>query len=235
MADNTSLVDARCCAFLATAAIYRLVKFTGPSLREGSEGGDREELAEFQQCVADLEQYHLRFREVYRAVKSQLVSAIPNRSNLSCCGKQAPYAHDIVDLLCADILETLEPIAHGDDALDLWRKWVRNNRLRLKLPDRDELERLNMRLDAESIETQNTNRPNSETTQSKGNGRRRGRGAPTKKETKQRADYAKPLIDRGLTWPEIFKRYAKTSKGKADKDANADAMRLAYGREYPAT
>ena len=43
-----------------------------------------------------------------------------------------------------------------------------------------------------------------------------------------------PLVDKGLTWPEIFEQYAKTSKGKADKDANADAMRLAYGREYPA-
>jgi hypothetical protein len=70
--------------------------------------------------------------------------------------------------------------------------------------------------------------------QGKGNGGKKRRGAPPKKTTKQRADFAKPLVDKGLTWPEIFDKYNKTSKGKADKDANADAMRLAYGREYPA-
>lgn len=62
----------------------------------------------------------------------------------------------------------------------------------------------------------------------------RRRGAPTKKETKQRADFAKPLIeDDGLKWPEVFERYAKTAEGKADTKANVDAMRLAYRRQYP--
>jgi hypothetical protein len=59
------------------------------------------------------------------------------------------------------------------------------------------------------------------------------RGAPTKKETKQRAAFAKPLVAEGLTWPEIFERYTKTAKGKADKKATADTIRLAYNREYP--
>jgi len=70
--------------------------------------------------------------------------------------------------------------------------------------------------------------------QREGSGRKKRRGAPTKKETMQRADFAKPLLDNGLTWPEIFERYAKTAKGKADKSANPDAMRLAYNREHPA-
>jgi hypothetical protein len=76
--------------------------------------------------------------------------------------------------------------------------------------------------------------PTAKRGQAEGKGGKKRRGAPTKKETKQRADYAKPLVDKGLTWPEIFERYAKTAKGKADKEANADAMRLAFGREYPA-
>ena len=66
-----------------------------------------------------------------------------------------------------------------------------------------------------------------------GQGEKR-RGAPTKKETKQRADFAKPLVDQGLTWPEIYERYAKTAKGKADKTANVDTIRLAHQRQYHA-
>jgi hypothetical protein len=67
-----------------------------------------------------------------------------------------------------------------------------------------------------------------------GNGGKKSRGAPPKKETKQRANFAKPLVEQGLTWPEIFEQYSKTPNGKADKEANPDAIRLAYGREYPA-
>ncbi len=76
--------------------------------------------------------------------------------------------------------------------------------------------------------------PAAKTEQSEGTGGKKRRGAPPKKTTKQRAEYAKPLVNDGLTWPEIYDRYAKTAKGKADKGANADAMRLAFGREYPA-
>jgi hypothetical protein len=64
-------------------------------------------------------------------------------------------------------------------------------------------------------------------------GGKKGRGAPMKKETQQRADFAKPLVAKGLTWPEISGKYAKTVKGKADKTADADAMRQAYHRRYP--
>jgi hypothetical protein len=72
------------------------------------------------------------------------------------------------------------------------------------------------------------------TQRSEGNGGEKRRGAPPKKTTKQRADFAKPLVDKGQTWLEIFNSYATTPKGKEDKGANPDAIRLAYGREYPA-
>jgi hypothetical protein len=63
---------------------------------------------------------------------------------------------------------------------------------------------------------------------------KKGRGRPVKKETKQRAAFAKPLLDQGLTWPEIYERYAKTPEGKADTKADPGTMRLAYDRHYPA-
>jgi len=68
----------------------------------------------------------------------------------------------------------------------------------------------------------------------KGKSTARRRGAPVKETTTQRAEFAKPLVEKGLTWPEIFERYATTKAGKADKDASADIMRKAYDRQYPA-
>jgi hypothetical protein len=59
------------------------------------------------------------------------------------------------------------------------------------------------------------------------------RGAPKKKETAQRAEFAKGLIDQGLTWREIYEQYAKTPQGKLDKAASADVLRKAYERTYP--
>jgi hypothetical protein len=64
---------------------------------------------------------------------------------------------------------------------------------------------------------------------------KRRRGGQTKPTTAKRAAFARPLIDKGLTWREIFERYVKTEAGKADKDASPDIMRKAYDRTYPAT
>ena len=71
-------------------------------------------------------------------------------------------------------------------------------------------------------------------TRSTGSAKTNRRGRPTKKETSQRAEFAKPLAEKGLKWSEIFELYAKSPKGKIDKTASPDRMRLAFHREYSA-
>jgi hypothetical protein len=103
------------------------------------------------------------------------------------------------------------------------RRWLGTvflNHIRLSKEGRTCLTEYRLRYEAQSA------RPE------QGQGEKR-RGARTKKETKQRADFAKSLVDQGLTWLEIFERYTKTPKGKADKTANVDTMRLAFQRQSP--
>jgi len=71
-----------------------------------------------------------------------------------------------------------------------------------------------------------------ESAQGKNKSTNRRRGRPTKGETQQRAEFAKLLIAKGLTWPEVFQKYAK--RFPKDKEASADALRCTYQRAYPA-
>jgi len=57
------------------------------------------------------------------------------------------------------------------------------------------------------------------------------RGRPAHQFTKQRADFAKPLRDKGMTWGEILDGYKRKHRG--DREANADNLRLAHDRKYP--
>jgi hypothetical protein len=58
------------------------------------------------------------------------------------------------------------------------------------------------------------------------------RGRTLKAETKQRAEFARRLVEKGFTWMEIYNQYDKTPEGKADKTASDDMMRLSYNRYY---
>lgn len=57
------------------------------------------------------------------------------------------------------------------------------------------------------------------------------RGRRVDKATIRRADFAKPLREKGMTWDAIAAAYAK--KNPRDIDASADTIRLAFQRQYP--
>ncbi len=57
------------------------------------------------------------------------------------------------------------------------------------------------------------------------------RGRPVGKDTVRRADFAKPLREKGEKWPSIFAAYEK--KYPRDTEATEGAVRLAFERQYP--
>ena len=67
--------------------------------------------------------------------------------------------------------------------------------------------------------------------EAKADNEKRKRGRKAKDETRQRAEFARPLIDDGLSWPEVFRQYVE--KYSDDVEASPDAIRLAYTRHFP--
>ena len=60
----------------------------------------------------------------------------------------------------------------------------------------------------------------------------RRRGRPPKKTTKKWAQFARPRIEKGMNWSEIFHEYHE--QFPRDKEASADTIRQAYHRTCPA-
>lgn len=57
------------------------------------------------------------------------------------------------------------------------------------------------------------------------------RGRKVEKETIRRADFAKPLREKGETWPNIYTAFTK--KYPRDTDTNEGILRRAFERQYP--
>lgn len=148
--DDKDSTTARQAAYCALASLAALEGFSGPSLSEGKERGDQEKLAKFRNWVELLAEYHKRFLVAYAQIRLRLVSSFLNPSDVSYCGRQAPYAYDVVDMLCGDVLDSVRVLADSPDGLRTWREWLRGDCLSVRL-NRRELESLNRRIDAETL------------------------------------------------------------------------------------